>query len=49
MQKIEAVIQPQKLDAVKARQPNPFVVGPSTVQRFLTVVGECAKAQIATF
>ena len=41
-----------KLDAVKARrpgQPNPFVVGPSTVQRFLTVVGECAKAQMATF
>ena len=41
-----------KLDAVKARQPgqpNPFVVGPGTVQRFLTVVGECAKAQLATF
>ena len=41
-----------KLDALKARrpgQPNPFVVGPSTVQRFLTVVGECAKAQMATF
>jgi metallo-beta-lactamase class B len=41
-----------KLDAVKARgpaQPNAFVVGPSTVQRFLSVVGECAKAQMATF
>jgi metallo-beta-lactamase class B len=41
-----------KLDSVKARQPgqpNPFVVGTSTVQRFLTVVGECAKAQEATF
>jgi metallo-beta-lactamase class B len=41
-----------KLEAVKARQPgqpNPFVVGTSTVQRFLTVVGECAKAQEATF
>ena len=41
-----------KLDAVKSRrpgQPNPFVVGASTVQRFLTVVGECAKAQQATF
>ena len=41
-----------KLDAVTASrpgQPNPFVAGPSTVQRFLTVVGECAKAQMATF
>ena len=41
-----------KLEAMKARQtgqPNPFVVGPGTVQRFLTVVGECAKAQEATF
>jgi len=41
-----------KLEAVKARQPgqtNPFVVGTGTVQRFLTVVGECAKAQEATF
>jgi metallo-beta-lactamase class B len=41
-----------KLDALKARrpgQPNPFVVGPGTVQRFLTVVGECAKAQMANF
>jgi metallo-beta-lactamase class B len=41
-----------KLDAGKARQqgqPNPFIVGPGTVQRFLTVVGECAKAQEATF
>jgi metallo-beta-lactamase class B len=41
-----------KLDAIKSRrpgQPNPFVVGASTVQRFLTVVGECAKAQQATF
>jgi metallo-beta-lactamase class B len=41
-----------KLEAVKTRQagqPNPFIVGPDAVQRFLTVVGECAKAQEATF
>jgi metallo-beta-lactamase class B len=41
-----------KLDAVKGRrpgQPNPFVIGTGAVQRFLTVVGECAKAQLATF
>jgi metallo-beta-lactamase class B len=41
-----------KLDALKTRgagQPNPFVVGPETVQRFLKVVGECARAQLATF
>jgi hypothetical protein len=28
----------------KAGDPNPFVVGKDTVQRFLTVLGECALA-----
>ncbi len=41
-----------KLDALKTRragQPNPFVVGVETVQRYLEVVGECAKAHLASF
>jgi hypothetical protein len=29
-------------------QPNPFVVGPDAVQRFLTVLGECALATKAS-
>ena len=28
----------------KADQPNPFVVGEDTIDRFLTVLGECALA-----
>jgi metallo-beta-lactamase class B len=32
------------LKARKAGDPNPFVVGSDTVQRFLTVLGECALA-----
>jgi metallo-beta-lactamase class B len=41
-----------KLDALKTRQvgqPNPFVIGVEAVQRYLKVVGECAKAHVATF
>jgi metallo-beta-lactamase class B len=36
-----------KMEALKehnAHEPNPFVVGNDTVQRFLTVLGECALA-----
>jgi metallo-beta-lactamase class B len=39
-----------KLPAVLARksgEPNPYVVGPQMVQRFLTTVGECAQAALA--
>ena len=39
-----------KLPAVQARrpgQPHPYVVGPDVVQRYLTVVGECAQAAVA--
>jgi metallo-beta-lactamase class B len=38
---------PAKIAALKERkpgEPNPFVVGEDTVQRFLTVLGECALA-----
>jgi len=39
-----------KLPAVQARtpgQPHPYVVGPDVVQRYLTVVEECAQAAVA--
>ncbi|HVZ24161.1 MAG TPA: MBL fold metallo-hydrolase [Vicinamibacterales bacterium] len=39
-----------KLPAVAARKagaPNPYVVGTGTVQRYLTVAGECAQAAVA--
>jgi metallo-beta-lactamase class B len=39
-----------KLPAVLARkpgQPNPYVVGPDSVARYLTTVGECAQAAVA--
>jgi metallo-beta-lactamase class B len=39
-----------KLPAVQARkpgQPNPYVVGPDSVARYLTTVGECAHAALA--
>ena len=38
-----------KLSAVKARKPgeqNPYVIGSDGVRRYLTVVGECAKAAV---
>jgi metallo-beta-lactamase class B len=38
-----------KLPAVKARKPgekHPYVIGPDGVRRYLTVVGECAKAAV---
>jgi metallo-beta-lactamase class B len=38
-----------KLAALKLRrpgEPHPYVVGPDTVQRYLTTVGECAQAAI---
>jgi metallo-beta-lactamase class B len=38
-----------KLDRLKSRgagQPNPFVVGQASYQRFLTVMTECTRAQI---
>jgi metallo-beta-lactamase class B len=38
-----------KLPVVKARkpgQPNPYVIGTDAVQRYLTTVGECAKAAV---
>lgn len=38
-----------KLPAVKARkpgQPNPYVIGTDAVRRYLTTVGECAKAAV---
>ena len=40
-------IGPAKMDTLKERKPNdpnPFVVGEDTVERFLTVLGECALA-----
>jgi metallo-beta-lactamase class B len=39
-----AVAKMAALKARKAGDPNPFVVGSDTVQRFLTVLGECALA-----
>lgn len=38
---------PAKLDALRKtpRGPNPFILGESTVERALTVMGECAQAQ----
>lgn len=39
-----AVAKMAALKARKAGDPNPFVVGTDTVQRFLTVLGECALA-----
>jgi len=39
-----AVTKMAALKARKAGDPNPFVVGSDTVQRFLTVLGECALA-----
>jgi hypothetical protein len=42
---------PGQAAALKDRapgQPNPFVVGPDAVQRFLTVLGECALATKAS-
>ena len=41
----------RKMDALKARrsgEPNPYVVGQDTVQRFLTILGECALATKAS-
>jgi metallo-beta-lactamase class B len=41
----------EKMAALKARQPgkpNPYVVGQDAVQRFLTVLGECALATKAS-
>jgi len=32
----------------KAGEPNPFVVGQDAVQRFLTILGECALATKAS-
>lgn len=40
----------EKIAALKARkpgEPNPFVTGPDSEQRFLTVAAECAKAMAA--
>jgi metallo-beta-lactamase class B len=39
-----AVAKMAALKTRKAGEPNPFVVGTDTVQRFLTVLGECALA-----
>jgi metallo-beta-lactamase class B len=39
-----AVAKMGTLKEGKANQPNPFVVGEDTVDRFLTVLGECALA-----
>ena len=41
----------RKMDALKARktgEPNPYVVGEDAVQRFLTILGECALATKAS-
>lgn len=41
---------PQKLERLAARragEPHPFVVGTGAYQRFLTVMSECANAQLA--
>src|SRR6266550_447860 len=41
----------KKIAALKDRKPgapNPYVVGPDTVQRFLTILGECALATKAS-
>jgi metallo-beta-lactamase class B len=43
-----AVAKMAALKARKAGDPNPFVVGQDTVQRFLTVLGECALATKAS-
>jgi metallo-beta-lactamase class B len=40
----DAVDKMAKLKERKAGDPNPFVVGEGTVDRFLTVLGECALA-----
>lgn len=40
----DAVAKMAKLGERKAGDPNPFVVGEDTVDRFLTVLGECALA-----
>jgi metallo-beta-lactamase class B len=42
-----AVAKMAALKTRKAGDPNPFVVGPDAVQRFLTVLGECALATSA--
>jgi hypothetical protein len=39
-----AVAKMTTLKDRKPKDPNPFVVGEDTVQRFLTVLGECALA-----
>jgi metallo-beta-lactamase class B len=41
----------RKMEALKARkagEPNPYVVGQDAVQRFLTILGECALATKAS-
>jgi len=35
------------LAARKAGEPNPYVIGQAAVQRYLTVVDECAQAGLA--
>ncbi|HTE40137.1 MAG TPA: MBL fold metallo-hydrolase [Steroidobacteraceae bacterium] len=37
-----------ELKTRKAGDPHPYVVGPEVVQRFVTTVGECAKAAVET-
>ena len=41
-----------KLPAVQARkpgEPHPYVIGADAVQRYMTVVNECAQAGLAAF
>ena len=44
----DAVAKMAALKDRKPGEPNPFVVGPDAVQRFLTVLGECALATKAS-
>lgn len=36
----------EKLERLRAGQPNPFVIGPAATQRALTVMNECAQATL---
>jgi len=44
----DAVNKMATLKERKSGEPNPFVVGQDAVQRFLTILGECALATKAS-
>ena len=41
----DALLKMQALKARRAAQPHPFVTGPGSVTRYLTVAAECAKGR----